>query len=269
MVKCCICGKNLKRINNSHLKKHSLTPLDFLCKYPKADRGIVAWNKDFTKNSHPGLKKLSDTLRNRVSWNFSKWQEGQRKEWERRRNIKFNRNTDLAELIGVILGDGNLSKYDRTESIRVVCHSAKVRYIKHIVMLMERVFDKKPSIQKRKKENAVTIVIYMCNLSKRLGIPLGNKIKNNVKVPAWIKRKKSYIISCLKGLFETDGCFHKDPSNYTHIIELKNLCINIRVDTYSMLKRLSLNPQISIKYVRLARKKEVYFFKNLIKFREY
>lgn len=36
----------------------------------------------------------------------------------------------------------------------------------------------------------------------------------------------------LKGLFETDGCFQKDPSNYTQYIELKNLCSRIKIDAY-------------------------------------
>ncbi len=269
MVQCCICGITLKRINNSHLKKHGLTPTDFLSKYPGVDRGIVAWNKNLTKNTHSGLKKMSDTLRSKDRWNFSKWQECQREEWEHRRNRKFIRNNDLAELTGIILGDGNLTKYKRTEAIRIVCHSEKIAYIDHIAALMAKFFDKQPSVQKRKREKAVTITIYLCNLSKRLCITLGNKIKNNAKVPVWIKQKKSYIISCLKGLFETDGCFQKDIINYTHTIELKNLCSNIRADAYYMLKNLGYHPQISKTYVRLARKQEVYDFKDLIKFREY
>jgi hypothetical protein len=269
VVQCCICGSALKRINNSHLKKHGLTPSVFLSKYPKADRGIVAWNKNFTKKTHPGLKKMSETLRKKNSWNFSKWQKQQRAEWDRRRNKKFTRNSELAELIGIILGDGNITKYERTEAIRIVCHSGKNSYIKHIVELVYKVFDKMPSIHIRKKEKAVTIVIYLCNLSKRLNIPAGNKIKNNISIPEWIKTKKCYVVSCLKGLFETDGCFNKDPKNYTQSIELKNLCDNIRTDTYYMLKKLGFNPQISPTYVRLARKQEVYAFKDLIKFREY
>ena len=83
----------------------------------------------------------------------------------------------------------------------------------------------------------------------------------------WIKNNKNYTIRCLKGLFETDGCFQKDVSNYAQYIELKNLCDRIRLDTYSMLKDLGYCPQKSKKYVRLAKRKEVYSFKKLIKFR--
>jgi hypothetical protein len=85
----------------------------------------------------------------------------------------------------------------------------------------------------------------------------------------WILLNKDYTWKCLKGLFETDGCFVEDEGNYTQIIEFKNNCERLKKDVYNILKRLDFNPQLGSNYVRLARKSEVYRFKELIDFRNY
>lgn len=189
---------------------------------------------------------------------------------KRKRHYKCLRETTvLAELIGILLGDGHIHKFPRTEHLVITCGTDKSRYIKRIVDIMTKVFGKVPNVLKRKAEATCDISLYQCELSRRLEMPAGNKIKNNVGVPAWIKKRQEYAIHCLKGLFETDGCFQKDPSNYAQFIEIKNLCNQIRLDTYSMLIDLGYNPQISTKYVRLARKEEVHSFIELVKFREY
>jgi hypothetical protein len=182
---------------------------------------------------------------------------------------KLKKDKYLAELLGIILGDGCLSKYKRTESLRIICNSKDSKHIKHICGLIERVFDKVPNFSKRKGENTVDIRLYQKFIASRLCMAFGSKIKNNIGVPNWIKENKRYSIYCLKGLFETDGCFQNDLKNKTQYIELKNLCCKIRLDTYEILLNLEYNPQISNTYVRLARKKEVYSFIELINFRGY
>jgi len=182
---------------------------------------------------------------------------------------KLTRNENLAELIGTILGDGNLYKHPRTEHLRVICNSQDIRQIKHIAYLINKIFHKKPSIIKRKNENTTVVSLYQNQISERLSFPAGNKIKNNVGVPPWIYSCKKYIIKCLKGLFDTDGCFQEDSSNYAQYIELKNNCRKLRDDVYNMLLGLGLHPQSGRNYIRLARKSEAHRFKELIDFRNY
>ncbi|MBI4845645.1 MAG: hypothetical protein HY810_04120 [Candidatus Omnitrophica bacterium] len=179
----------------------------------------------------------------------------------------LKKTTELAELIGIILGDGHIQKFPRTERIVITCGFVKKEYIKRIVNIVTKIFEKAPSVLRRKTENVIDVSLYRCGISGLLEIPSGNKIKNNVGVPAWIKKKCEFAISCLKGLFETDGCIQYAPSNYAQYIELKNLCEQIKVDTYYMLKHLGYTPQLGKSYVRLARKKEVESFRKLIKFR--
>lgn len=265
MVECKLCGLEFKKITNSHLnKKHGISSSEFSTLYPDAERGLIPWNKGKTKYTHPSLMKLSKRLTKQKRWNFSKWQEENRIRLE-----SLEKNCDLAELIGIILGDGNLSKYSRTEGLRVVCHSEKKKYMKHIAGLVEKVFKQRPKILKRKKEQATDIVFYKCGLSEALKLPCGNKINNGVSIPFWIKRDENYSISCLKGLFETDGTFCEDKENYTCVIEFKNSCKNLLQDVYEILKKMNYNPQLSRKYVRLARKKEVKEFRRIIDFRNY
>lgn len=179
------------------------------------------------------------------------------------------KDESLAELIGIILGDGNLYRHPRTENLRITVNSKDKYYIHHIVNLVENVFKKKPSVVKRKGKQAVSINLYQKFISERLRIPVGDKIRNNVGIPLWIAYKKKHLVRCLKGLFETDGCFQKDPANYAQYIEFKNNCVKLRKDVHSALVNFGLNPQFGSNYIRLAKKQEVHRFKELIDFRNY
>ena len=228
----------------------------------------MPWKKGETKEANQSLLKLSNTLKGQKKWNFTKWQ----REKRRKGLIRYKglvKGKKLAELMGIILGDGNLYKHSRTENLRVICNSKDTAYIQHIADLITEIFLKTPSVIKRKNENATVVCLYQCKISKRLGLPCGNKIKNNVGVPHWILLNRDYMRRCLKGLFETDGCFHEDIKNYTRCMEFKNNCARLRKDAYNILLKLGFNPQLGTNYVRLARRNEVYRFKELIDFRNY
>ena len=269
MVKCSLCNQELGRITETHLwYKHKIHFSKFIRRFPDADIGPMPWKNGETKATNLSLLKLSNTLRIKEKWNFSKWQ----KERKRQQIIQYKellKCDNLAELTGIILGDGNLYKHSRTENLRVICNSKDTAYIQHIADLITEIFRKTPSIIKRKNENATVVCLYQCKISKRLGLPYGNKIKNNVGVPHWILLNKDYMRRCLKGLFETDGCFHEDIKNYTRCMEFKNNCARLRKDAYNILLKLGFNPQLGTNYVRLARRNEVYRFKELIDFRNY
>lgn len=230
--------------------------------------GPMPWNKGDTKENNLSLLKLSNTLKIRKEWNFSKWQR-RRKKQQIIQYQELSKDENLAELIGIILGDGNLYKHLRTENLRVICNSKDIVYIRHIAHLIAKIFHKSPSIIKRNNENVTVVCLYQCEISKRLDLPCGNKIKNNVGIPSWIFSNTDYMVRCLKGLFETDGCFHEDRDNYTRIIEFKNNCTRLREDVYNILLRLGFNPQSGYNYIRLARRNEVYKFRELIEFRNY
>ncbi len=265
MVRCNLCNQRLGRITETHLwRKHKIHFPKFIRQFPGANIGSMPWAKGETKEANLSLLKLSDTLKTKKVWNFTNWQ--------RKNKIYYHnleKDKSLAELIGAALGDGTLEKFPRTERLRIICNSKEKEHILHIADMLRTKFKKLPHIFKRKKKNAIDIYIYQCKISKRLGLSTGNKIKNNVGIPSWIKHNKKFAISCLKGLFETDGCFVEDEDNYTQIIEFKNNCRRLREDVYSILCRLGYHPQFGKNYIRLARRAEVYSFKKLINFRNY
>lgn len=180
---------------------------------------------------------------------------------------KLEKNIFLAELIGIVLGDGNLIRFKRTEALRITCNSNNENYVVYVCALINKVFGKEPRYSKRKNENTIDIRLYQKYIISRLELPSGNKIENNVGVPSWVYKKKKYIVKCLKGLFETDGHFRRNLDNYLHVIELRNCCGQILKDADSMLKIMGFNPQLGKNYVRLARKKEVYEFLETINFK--
>ncbi|NQT46845.1 MAG: hypothetical protein HQ593_05150 [Candidatus Omnitrophica bacterium] len=268
MITCPICKKKIRKITGTHLSyKHRLNTVEFIKRYPNIDRGMIPWNKGETKFSHPGVLKISKTMTAKSMSNFTNWHKLRRKSL----NYAIKKSENLAELIGVILGDGSIEKYPRTQRLWITCDLRNDRYIQHLVNIIKEIFNKRPSLRKKKSQRgyAIDIYLYRCKLSAKLGIHAGNKIKNNVGVPVWIKKNKKFIIKCLKGLFETDGCFHEDKLNYTRTIEFTNFCSHLREDVHSMLKQLGYHPQLGKRYVRLARNKEVYDFKRLINFRNY
>ncbi|PIY79050.1 MAG: hypothetical protein COY81_04800 [Candidatus Pacebacteria bacterium CG_4_10_14_0_8_um_filter_43_12] len=174
----------------------------------------------------------------------------------------------LAELIGVILGDGSVSKYQ----VRITLHNHEKTYSKHVSKLIKLVFLEEPSIGERK--NIIDISISGKNIVTFLvkkGLFVGNKLKNNVSVPKWIKKQKNWIYSVLRGLFDTDGSIYLD-SHYHGSKKYKSLCVaytfyptNLLTDAYLLLKLIGFHPTRGTKNrVMLRRREEVIqFFKKI------
>jgi len=260
------CNEKIRKIIEAHLRyKHSLNTVELARKYTNFNRSMIPWNKGKTKFTHPSVLKISKTMRAKPESNFANWQKLKKK----RLHHKIRKSKHLAELIGIILGDGCIEQFPRTERLVITCNKFQTLYIKHIHGLTKKIFHKNPSLRARKRENAVDVSLYQCDISKKIGMPSGNKIKNNVGIPNWIYQSKKYMIACLKGLFETDGCFQRDDANYAQSIEVTNKCRQLRNDIYKTLLLLGYNPQLGKTYVRLARRHEVYKFKASIDFRKY
>ncbi|MFC1511519.1 hypothetical protein ACFL5U_03975, partial [Candidatus Margulisiibacteriota bacterium] len=160
----------------------------------------TSWNKGYTKLTHLGVAKISETLKKRKIDNFRQW----RDEMKARGRIKsiyssFPKNGDLAELIGVVLGDGHIEKFPRTQRLTISSHSENRGFIKRYALLAEKIIGKKPKVKKQKVK-CVKIYLYEKYLSKRLGIPAGNKGDIVWQTPKWILGSKQYLIRYLRGL---------------------------------------------------------------------
>ena len=91
------------------------------------------WARGFTKDTHPSVRKISQTMKIKKIDNFSTW----RKEMIAQGKIRskypsFKRNGNLAELIGVVLGDGHISRFPRSEELTIFSNFNNKGFIKKI-----------------------------------------------------------------------------------------------------------------------------------------
>jgi len=188
---------------------------------------------------------------------------------------------EFAEFYGIMLGDGNShktafynSKEDKrgTYMIRIVGDSVlDENYLKNYVKpLIEDLFKINVRIGEFKKSNAMYLECHSSELVHFLdkkGFPPGNKIKNKLKIPNWIKNNKNFLKVCLKGLYDTDGSVYKLTGQNSHQICFTNYNLFLLEDVRNSLLRLGIScSKISKKDIYITKKSELRKFLKLIGF---
>jgi len=232
---------------------------------------LKLWNKGFTKETHLSVLKTSETFKRKKLDNFKKW----RDEMKRLGKIRsvypiFIKNGDLAELIGVILGDGHIESFPRTESLTISCNSENKGFIRRYKNLMWKFFDKKPYEGRTGRNvNCIRLRVYQKNISKRFKIPSGNRGNIDFKTPYWVLKKREHLIRYLRGLYEAEGsfCVHKPTCTYKFLFNNSNK--SLLENVYQGLIVLGFHPHRSKCQIQVSRKEEVYKIKKLLKFRQY
>jgi len=232
------------------------------------------WSKGFTKETHKSVKKISLTMRERKIDNFRVWREKIKEDGKIPNDYPtLPRNGDTAELIGVVLGDGNIYKFPRTECLTIVSNSNNTGFIKRYSEIVKNLFNKKVTLQNQtthgKIINCIRIRIYQKKISNRLKVPSGDRSKINFKVPKWIWNNKNFLIRFLRGLYEAEGCFcvHVPTGTYKFIFVNKNQSLLNAV--FQGLVKLGFHPHYSYYKVQISRKEEAYRCRDLIEFRKY
>jgi len=131
-----------------------------------------SWNRGFTKETHPSILKMSETFKRKKLDNFREWRDKMKRLGKIRSSYpEFKKSGDLAEFIGVILGDGHIESFLRTEGLTIACNSRNKGFIRRYKNLMQGFFEKNPYEAKTGPNKGCTrIRIYQKNISKRLGI---------------------------------------------------------------------------------------------------
>lgn len=202
--------------------------------------------------------------------NFATWRENAKASGLIRTEYPaFKRDGDLAELMGVVYGDGNISRFPRTERLIIAANSNATGFINRYARLVEKTFDKKPTLMKVYNSNCVRISVYQNQISKRLGIPSGNRGNIKVALPSWIKNNTEILKRFLRGLYEAEGsfCVHKPTSTYKFLFSNKNPSLLKLV--YDGLIVLGFHANLSGYKVQVSRKEEVYRSMEEIQFRKY
>jgi intein/homing endonuclease len=178
----------------------------------------------------------------------------------------------LAEIMGVLFGDGHLSKYQAsicTNSITDIDHAYFIK------KTFETCFETEAVIRKKKTTNALEIVvssIKLVSFLNHMGMPIGNKLKVGLNAPRWILSKKKLSAAFLRGLFDTDGCVYLDKhttrtKTYNYIgLSVTSYSPRLLADVKSMLEMFDLKPSWTNKQksVYLRRQNDVKkFFKEI------
>ena len=202
------------------------------------------------------------------SSNFDVWHQKQRK-LRPKEYWQLKENGDLAELIGVVLGDGYIGQHERTQVLRVVSNSNNQGFIDRYVSMIERVFSKQPAVAKRKNSECVNITIYQNNIADRLSLHVGAKTHRPYTLPNWIVNSRQFKLRFLRGLYETDGCVAYHPATYTHKFIFCNVNQSLLDLVFMLLCELGFHPTKTKRNVQLSRKAEVQAALKLVKFRDY
>lgn len=229
-----------------------------------------SWNKGKNKFTDESVLKISKTFKRLKIDNFKNWRDCARLNGTiPDTTIDLKKDESLAFLIGIALGDGNINQMARTQCLRITFGTDKPDLWKYTAKVVEKVFQKAPSVYKRKEANCVNVTIYQNNLSRRLKIPLGARKNKKIIVPHWISNDKTKLLPFIKGLFEAEASFSVHKKTYTYNLSFSNMNISILNFVEKKIRDLGFHPERRINAVRIRKKDEVYKFMDLINFRRY
>lgn len=201
-----------------------------------------------------------------------KWQEW----WEKKGKYNLNgcfmvknvglpeKSQDLAEFVGIMMGDGGITERQITVTLNSV---TDIDYAGFVKKLMKKLFEVEPRENKRNNELVNNIRISRTSLvafCKSIGLPEGNKIKQNLDIPNWIKENVNYLIPCIRGLMDTDGCIFLETHNikgkkYSYPrLSLVSASPSLRFSVCSALKNFGFSPKIrNNRSVQLEKNEEI------------
>lgn len=177
------------------------------------------------------------------------------------KKIKLDGN--LSEIIGVLNGDGHISR--NKKEICVVGNKHEQNY----ALYLKKLFEMKLQINFNLffYGNCFKLKGYSVELSnllmKNYGLPNGNKLGKLHILPKILDDKK-LLMRYTKGLFDTDGTFYirrrKDA-----VIEISNTDKNFLIEIKSALEDFGFSVSLLKNHVAIYKKEDINKFFNLIK----
>lgn len=181
-----------------------------------------------------------------------------------RRNLKPNynnqrildippRSVNLAEFIGIMLGDGNINKYQ----IIVTLGTKEISYSEYVSELMNKLFQVQsriivsPNNYRSVYFGSRRIVLWLLEMGLAY-----NKVAAQVKIPQWCFEDCEYMKALLRGLIDTDGSIYK--LKFGVQISFTNKSIPLLKGAQVMLQYLGYSPsRISCNKLYLTKKPDI------------
>ena len=181
------------------------------------------------------------------------------------RNRNFNitipkHSVELAEFIGILLGDGHLTP----TQVTVTLGTKEWAYVLYVQSLMHKLFGVNPKIITSKTNGAV---VYLgSTVLVRWLIKMGlvhNKVKFQVDIPKWCLSKRVYAKAVVRGLIDTDGSIYRMGTRAQ--ISFCNKSENLLKSLSKALVVLGFSPsKISVNKIYLTRNKDLSaYWKNI------
>lgn len=132
--------------------------------------------------------------------------------------INLNQKSpELAEFIGILIGDGFIGSYGRTtKMIQITGHKLNDReyYENYLVPLVNTIFGINPHLYER--PNCLRLTIYSKAIFEYLrdtfNFPVGKK--EEIEIPKNFLETKESKLRTIRGLFDTDGTIHLQRQKY-------------------------------------------------------
>ncbi len=214
---------------------------------------------NFIKENNLNMSKLKDSENNNVN---------EYKTREKLTKLELKHSSDLAELIGIILGDGEIKK---DGNIRISFDPKKDKNFiyRRVFVLVDKILNLKPYFESYKRISFYNIA-FVRYLKENCKLNPGSKFENNWEIPKWCFEDEEYLKAVIRGIFDTDG--YIGYCNGTIEIMFGRFSVhstNLIQKTEQGLKKLNFNP--IVKYspdrrckIRIFSKKDVIKFMNLI-----
>jgi hypothetical protein len=175
--------------------------------------------------------------------------------------IPEERSEDLAEFLGIMLGDGHISHFQTI----VTLGTKELEYVQYVGDLMHRLFQARPTILQR-KDGYRDVYLGSVDLTRWLkthGL-VSNKVAEQVDVPLWIREKPKWMARFIRGFFDTDGSIYR--LKFGRQISLCNHSMPMLHSLREMLIELKYKPSVvGASKVYLTRKDDIDRFFNEIR----
>lgn len=142
---------------------------------------------------------------------------------------------ELAEFVGIVLGDGNIYSYKgKNLAIRVSGDSRHdALYLReYVAPLVHNLFSITPAFYQSKRSNCLHLLArskLLVEFFNQMGIKSGNKTKNQSTIPSWIYENEDFLKACVRGLIDTDGSVYEMLPHWPGLFQIyfgnKNLTL--------------------------------------------
>jgi DNA-binding transcriptional regulator WhiA len=173
--------------------------------------------------------------------------------------MKLKINANLAEFVGILLGDGSIGEYkSKVNGKTKTQYRVKITgdaqedlpyFTEVLTPLIQGIFRKEPLLRFKKNERVIELLLFGFKISNdllKLGLVKAPK-KDRCVIPDFIERNslQKYF---LRGFFDTDGSvvFDKQHTNrhYYPRLEMKIDRSPMRKQIIELLKKLKFNPRV-------------------------